>query len=139
MGARVAHPVAVVAAGVDVPLARFSVSGFDCVVVSNEAQPESAGDEVGALVIDGRRYLIRAERPLAVTPDLLDVLTSRELEIALLVASGERAKAIARRLRISFHTVRVHVGRIYAKLGLRKQTELAARIGERLGTLGRRR
>ncbi|MCZ7659417.1 MAG: helix-turn-helix transcriptional regulator [Xanthobacteraceae bacterium] len=48
-----------------------------------------------------------------------------------MLAGGHETKSIARRLRISFHTVRVHLGRIYAKLGLHKQTELAARVAAR--------
>ena len=55
--------------------------------------------------------------------------------MALLVAAGYGTKAVARRLRISFHTVRVHICRTCAKLGLHKQTELAARMGARFGKL----
>ena len=49
--------------------------------------------------------------------------------------AGHGSKEVARRLRISFHTVRVHLARTYAKLGLHKQTELAARMGARFGKL----
>jgi len=52
------------------------------------------------------------------------------------VAEGHAdAKAIARRLRISFYTVRVHLSRIYCKLGLHKQTELTACVAARYGSI----
>ncbi|HEX8468621.1 MAG TPA: LuxR C-terminal-related transcriptional regulator, partial [Allosphingosinicella sp.] len=81
----------------------------------------------------GHRFVVLSLAEWSPEPDPLELLTSRELEIALLIAAGQEAKAIARRLRISFHTVRVHTGRIYAKLGLHKQTELAARVAARFG------
>jgi DNA-binding NarL/FixJ family response regulator len=90
---------------------------------------------LGTFSVAGRRYAVIGSDPVPAGPDPVELLTPRELEVALLVAAGHETKSIARRLRISFHTVRVHVGRIYAKLGLHKQTELAARIGARFGTL----
>ncbi len=115
------------------PLARFSISGFDCVIVPSHEDQSAGGHILGTLIVDGISYAIRGTKLAMRTPDLIEVLTPRELEIALLIAAGEKSKAIARRLRISFHTVRVHVGHIYAKLGLRKQTELAAHIAARFG------
>jgi DNA-binding CsgD family transcriptional regulator len=116
------------------PLARFSLSGFDCVIVPANEDQGRVGDHVlGTLILEGTSYAIHGKKLATRSPDLLEVLTPRELEIALLIAAGEKSKAIARRLRISFHTVRIHVGHIYAKLGLRKQTELAAQIATRFG------
>jgi len=46
------------------------------------------------------------------------VLTSRELEIVRLVGRGLRNKEIAARLSISASTVKVHLGHVYAKLGV---------------------
>jgi DNA-binding CsgD family transcriptional regulator len=53
-------------------------------------------------------------------------LTEREGEIAGLLLRGHSAKSIARSLRISPGTVRNHMKRIYAKLGVSSQTELFA-------------
>lgn len=124
------------------PLARFSIADLDCVVVP--MAPRCGGTEavLGTLTVAGRQYAVIGTKRPEPAPDLLSLLTPREFEVALLVADGQEAKAIARRLRISFHTVRVYVGRIYAKLGLHKQTELAARIAARYGGIperGRRR
>lgn len=115
------------------PLARFSIADLDCVVVSLASKCLEIDDVVGTLTVAGRQYAVIGTKRPEPAPDLLSLLTPRELEVALLVAAGEETKAIARRLRISFHTVRVYVGRIYAKLGLHKQTELAARIAARYG------
>jgi DNA-binding NarL/FixJ family response regulator len=112
------------------PVARFRLGATECVVVVLVGQQPSP-DALGTFAVDGQRYAILAHGQCAEAPDLVSVLTPRELEIAQLVAGGYDVKVIARRLRISFHTVRVHLGRIYAKLGLHKQTELAARIAAR--------
>jgi DNA-binding CsgD family transcriptional regulator len=111
-------------------LVRFTLKGAACVVVPGNLT-KSAG-YLGCFELSGRCYtIIKAGEEKC--SDLLDLLTPRELEIALLIASGQECKEIARRLRISFHTVRVHVGRIYSKLGLHKQTELAGLVSSRYG------
>jgi len=59
-------------------------------------------------------------------------LTAREREVLALVAAGLANKEIARRLKISEHTVKFHVAAILAKLGAQSRTEagyLAARRG----------
>lgn len=55
----------------------------------------------------------------------LAALSSRELEIAGLVAGGLTNHEVAQRLRISPRTVERHVTNVLAKLGLRNRTELA--------------
>lgn len=50
-------------------------------------------------------------------------LTSREVEVMRLVATGRRDKEIAIALSISNQTVRVHIKNIYAKLGVSDRTE----------------
>ncbi|MBD0273320.1 MAG: helix-turn-helix transcriptional regulator [Acetobacteraceae bacterium] len=105
------------------------------VALDGAGPPDEAA--IGRLEIDGRDYVVVRAGPLA-DPTALDRLTPRELEIALLVAEGRDAKDIARRLRISFHTVRVHLVRAYGKLGLHKQTELVACVAARYGAPPRR-
>jgi len=114
-------------------LAHFSIAGLQCFVVPLAEKLPAADGIVGTLTIAGQRYAVIGGRSPELGSDPLKSLTPRELEVALLVAAGHETKAIARRLRISFYTVRVYVGRIYAKLGLRKQTELAACIAARFG------
>ncbi len=57
-----------------------------------------------------------------------DVLTTREREVAELVASGLANKEVAARLHISLRTVEANLSKVYAKLGVRSRTALAARI-----------
>ena len=59
-------------------------------------------------------------------------LTPRELEVLAALADGASNKAIARRLGISFHTVKFHVAGILAKFGAETRTEAVAQ-GARLG------
>ncbi|HTI81389.1 MAG TPA: helix-turn-helix transcriptional regulator [Acetobacteraceae bacterium] len=113
-------------------VARFVLDGAACVVVPQAN--EAVDCCLGRFEISGRHYAI-VQVGEEVRGELLDLLTPRELEIALLIASGQEAKAVARRLHISFHTVRVHVARIYCKLGMHKQTELAALISARYGVV----
>ena len=59
--------------------------------------------------------------------DPLSELTSRELDVLRLVASGKSNKQIAGELAISERTVRTHVSRILHKLHLSSRTQAALR------------
>jgi DNA-binding NarL/FixJ family response regulator len=54
-------------------------------------------------------------------------LTPRELEVLVAMADGMSNKTIARRLGISYHTVKFHVAAILAKLDADSRTEAVAR------------
>ncbi len=53
------------------------------------------------------------------------LLTSRERDVARLVAAGQRNRVIADGLGISEGTVKMHLHNVYAKLGLESRTQLA--------------
>jgi DNA-binding NarL/FixJ family response regulator len=57
-------------------------------------------------------------------------LTRRELEVLAAMADGASNKAIARRLRISFHTAKFHVAAILAKLDADSRTEAVAKAAQ---------
>ena len=84
------------------------------------------------------RVLGGASLPRATPADAgdapLEELTPRELEVLALLAEGIPNKTIARRLGISDHTVKFHVGALLGKLGASSRTE-AVRTGLRRGLI----
>jgi DNA-binding NarL/FixJ family response regulator len=64
-------------------------------------------------------HLAAAAPPASSDDDALSVLTDREREVLVEIASGHANAEIARLLYLSEATVKTHVGRILAKLGLR--------------------
>ena len=61
-------------------------------------------------------------------------LTPREVEVLEMLAEGLGNKTIAKRLNISEHTVKFHVGSIFSKLNASSRTEAVA-IGARQGLI----
>jgi DNA-binding CsgD family transcriptional regulator len=73
--------------------------------------------------------LIAGQQPPADEPT--QRLTSRELEVAVLVARGLTNRRIASELSISGRTAENHVGKIFKKLGLHSRSQLAVWTTER--------
>ena len=59
------------------------------------------------------------------------LLTPRELEVLTLLAEGKSNKAIARRLGISVHTAKFHVGALIDKLDAVGRTDVVAHAARR--------
>jgi len=107
---------------------------------------EATGEEIVATVIAAATGLV------ILHSDLIDVLlsilpstarslppesqalTPREVEVLTMLAEGLGNKAIARRLNISEHTVKFHVGSIFSKLNASSRTE-AVTLGARQGLI----
>jgi DNA-binding NarL/FixJ family response regulator len=53
-------------------------------------------------------------------------LTARELQILRLLSEGRSNTQIARRLRLSPHTIKFHLSNVYRKLGVTNRTEAAS-------------
>lgn len=74
----------------------------------------------------------RREEPVtahsAASPDLLDALTLREREVAVLVAAGRTNRQIAGRLRLSERTVESHLANVYRKVGVSSRVKLATLV-----------
>jgi len=59
-------------------------------------------------------------------------LTSRQRQIVMLAAGGFSNKQIARELSITEGTVKIHLHRIYGRLGIGNRTSLAALIHKQI-------
>lgn len=64
-------------------------------------------------------------------PDASAILTSREREVLTLLAEGASNKAIARRLGISVHTAKFHVGSLIDKLDASGRTDAVMHAARR--------
>jgi LuxR family maltose regulon positive regulatory protein len=73
-----------------------------------------------------------AHKPVPGEDSLIEPLTERELEVLRLLATGLKYTEMANQLVVSVNTVRFHIKRIYAKLGVEKQAkaiEMARQLG----------
>ena len=64
---------------------------------------------------------------VAAVPDLVDPLTSRELEVLAMLAAGRSNQAIASQLVVTLDTVKKHVSHVLGKLGAANRTEAVSR------------
>ncbi|MDB5858731.1 MAG: uncharacterized protein JWQ76_2420 [Ramlibacter sp.] len=83
-------------------------------------------------VANGLRYMSMAVAQRMADSLTRAILTSREVEVLQLVATGQPNKDIARRLSIELGTVKSHVSAIMTKLGASSRTQ-AARIAASRG------
>jgi DNA-binding CsgD family transcriptional regulator len=124
------------AAGPDAPAA---------IVVALALQDAALSDRLAALLgevpglrlaRDGERADVRlVDRDRAgEEPNLDQPLTARETEVLTLMAEGASNKTIARRLGISVHTAKFHVGQLLDKLDATGRTDAVAHAA-RLGVL----
>ncbi|MET0425858.1 MAG: response regulator transcription factor [Actinoplanes sp.] len=113
---------------------RAGASGF----LLKDAQPDdlvsavravAAGDAVVAPSVTRRlldrfaAYLPDPQTGRSAQEELLARLTDRELEVLTEVARGRSNAEIARELTVAEATVKTHVGRVLAKLGLRDRVQ----------------
>jgi DNA-binding CsgD family transcriptional regulator len=101
---------------------------------------EALAEQLAALLrgVAGLRLVARGETAdAAVVPAAAPAadgdisLTPRELEVLALLAEGASNKAIARRLAISIHTAKFHVGSVIDKLDAVGRTDAVAHAARR--------
>ena len=112
-------------------LLRAGVRGF-LLPDATSSEVAAAVDAVvrGLLVLDpALAGLVGVAMParLAERVETVEPLTDREQEVLQLMALGLPNKAIARRLNVTEHTIKFHVGSILAKLGAASRTEAVTR------------
>ncbi|PXY23312.1 hypothetical protein BAY59_26895 [Prauserella coralliicola] len=66
---------------------------------------------------------------------VLELLSAREREVAVLVSEGKTNQQIARELILGRRTIDTHVSNILAKCGLRRRAEIAALVSSAPGSL----
>lgn len=76
----------------------------------------------------GRAAADSGRRPVPSRLELQFGLTTREVEVAHMLAEGCSNAGIAERLSISPHTVRHHTQRVLAKLGVHSRAAAGARV-----------
>ncbi|MFF2271356.1 LuxR C-terminal-related transcriptional regulator [Agromyces sp. NPDC058136] len=106
----------------DAPLA-----GRPVVETLSRANPNALpGPDRGPSDALGPDELLEPDDPLAVCRSVwTDILTERELEVAMLVVDGASNRDAAARLYVSVRTVEVHLGRVFTKLDVHSRVELA--------------
>lgn len=87
------------------------------------AEPTADGESATAVIV---RPMVPRERAAMLT-DLYG-LSRREREVTAAVARGETTKEIAARLGVSPHTIKEHVDRACAKIGVQGRKALVARL-----------
>ena len=91
----------------------------------NAVRVVAAGDALLAPSVTRRLIAEFAGRPSAdrPRPTTLNALTPRETEVLRLIARGRSNQEIAAELIVAEQTVKTHIGRILAKLGLRDRAQ----------------
>jgi DNA-binding NarL/FixJ family response regulator len=74
------------------------------------------------------RRLERSSLDRPASPEVPALLTSRERELALLVAAGKSNRAAAEALSVSEKAIEKYLTSIYAKLGMTSRVQLAAYV-----------
>ncbi|MDA9435500.1 response regulator transcription factor [Bradyrhizobium sp. CCBAU 51627] len=110
------------------------------IVLSLEIEDPALADRLATLLggVAGLRLAAPGETASAtivardprVMPEDID-LTQRELDVLALMAEGASNKMIARRLNISVHTVKFHVGSLLDKLDATGRTDAVAHAARR--------
>jgi LuxR family maltose regulon positive regulatory protein len=73
-------------------------------------------------------------QPLAISSELVEQLSTREMEVLRLIAAGDANQTIADKLFISVRTVKKHSSNVFSKLNVNSRTQAVARARE-LGLL----
>jgi DNA-binding NarL/FixJ family response regulator len=123
-------------------MTKFTIHGVVCQVLPVECLAEVLEDEtqgdrsfqiIGNFALNGQRYVLVCPQnsiKTSVNEAVLasDLLTRRELQVAMMVCQGRVNKQIAHKLKLSEWTVSSYLRRIYTKLGVRTRTAMVAKL-----------
>jgi two-component system, NarL family, nitrate/nitrite response regulator NarL len=107
-----------------------SIDGLSkCIEVVHRGQIWASTDELQSLM----EAIVKWPRLQALKTHAISVLTHRENEVVNFVAQGLRNNEISEKMRVSPHTVKNYLYRIYDKLGVSSRAQLLANLlGPRL-------
>ena len=123
-------------------MTKFTIHGVVCQVLpveclaktlEDDTRGETAFQIIGNFMLNGQRYVLvcpkNSNRESVDEVTLAsDLLTRRELQVAMMVCQGRGNKQIAHRLQLSEWTVSSYLRRIYTKLGVRTRTAMVAKL-----------
>jgi two-component system response regulator FixJ len=119
---RLPHPVVIITAHGDVPLAVAAMKAGACDFVEKPFAGETILRAADAAMRSGDAALAQASES-AEAAARLATLSPREADVLRGVVSGRQNKVIARMLGISPRTVEIHRGNVMTKLGVRSVPE----------------
>ncbi|WP_460784765.1 helix-turn-helix transcriptional regulator [Microbacterium tumbae] len=102
----------------------FADAGADAWRISVEARLARLGDRLGDACSAAPASASALDPLAACRAAWSDVLTQRELQVAMLIVGGAANREIAERLDLSIRTVEVHAGHVFGKLDVRGRVEL---------------
>lgn len=119
-------------------LAQLISAGCHAILLRSTSEPD-LGDAVTA-VLRGERYIHQPLVPVlagavTATEQTADLLTGRERDVLTALAKGGSNQTIADSLFLAPETVKSHLSRVYAKLGVSGRNEAVARAVA-MGLLG---
>jgi len=123
-------PIVFISAHADVPVAVNAMkSGAADLIEKPFSEPFLL--ETVQRVLEQHRALSSRRDEAARITEKLDLLTTREMEVARLVAKGKSSKEIAAQLHIGVRTVEVHRCHALGKVGARNSAELVQWLTKR--------
>jgi PAS domain S-box-containing protein len=117
--------------GGDASSYAFSLSGVGEVESQRDARSKELEEHLRRIareIASSGVAALSTAMPTSLEVPEISTLTSREYEIVVRLAHGERIATIARGLFLSESTVRNHLTAVYRKFGVQSQTQLLARL-----------
>jgi len=123
-------------------MSKFMIHGVSCEVLPEDRVNEVLNSAqnapqdfhiIGNCLLHGHRYVVVCQLNREVDSDSknslpAELLTRRELQVAMMVCQGRGNKQIAHLLHLSEWTVSSYLRRVFSKLGVRTRTAMVAKI-----------
>jgi DNA-binding CsgD family transcriptional regulator/PAS domain-containing protein len=117
--------------GAEMPAFAFSISAVGEIESQRDARSKELEEHLRRIareIASSGVAALSTSMPTSLEVPEISSLTSREYEIVVRLARGERIATIARGLFLSESTVRNHLTSVYRKFGVQSQAQLLARL-----------